>query len=186
MIIGLDLSLRATGYCLENGVCSVLRTKDTGAARLAYFYSELHEVIRANQVTLAVLEGYSMASKGRVYSIGELGGLVRLMLWRRGIKTLIVPPTQLKMFVTGSGQPGRLNRKGLSKSQLVSLKKYNKQIVKITLERTYHENFEDDNAADAYGLMLMGQQYFRRRVCRKLATPITKRLQALQGCELLS
>lgn len=53
---------------------------------------------------LVVLEGYSFGSRGRaVFDIGELGGVVRLALYRRGIPYVDVPPAALKKYATGRG-----------------------------------------------------------------------------------
>lgn len=54
--------------------------------------------------TLVAIEGYAMGSKTRPQMAGELGGHLRLLLWQAGIPYIIVPPTSLKAYTSGSGQ----------------------------------------------------------------------------------
>ena len=54
------------------------------------------------------LEGYSFGSRGRaVFQTGELGGLVRVLLHKTGIKWIEIPPSQVKKFATGKGNCGK-------------------------------------------------------------------------------
>jgi crossover junction endodeoxyribonuclease RuvC len=55
----------------------------------------------------AVVEGYSYGSPrgagSQAHSIGELGGVFRLLCYRRAIPLAVVAPTQLKKYATGKG-----------------------------------------------------------------------------------
>ena len=66
--------------------------------------------------------------------LGELGGMVKLTLLDFGIYPLIVPPTNLKKYVTGKGN-------GISKSQML-----------LQVYKKWDAEFTDDNAADSYAL----------------------------------
>ena len=49
------------------------------------------------------IEGYSFASKGQVFNIGENTGLVKHYLWMAGYSFDVVAPTTIKKFFTGKG-----------------------------------------------------------------------------------
>ena len=59
-------------------------------------------VIEPNDTIL--LEGYSMASTGRVFAIAENAGLLKFHLWTRKNPVVIFPPTVIKKFASGSGR----------------------------------------------------------------------------------
>lgn len=51
-----------------------------------------------------VIEGYSFGSTGmRLFQIAENTGLLKNMLWLRGIKFCVTPPTTIKKLATGKG-----------------------------------------------------------------------------------
>jgi Holliday junction resolvasome RuvABC endonuclease subunit len=101
-ILALDLSLTSTGAAHEGGTCRIT-SKKRGTERLI----EIREAIRSLALSVApdlvVVEGYSMGSRGRVFDIGELGGIVKVLLADMGIPVAIVPPSCLKKFATGKG-----------------------------------------------------------------------------------
>ena len=50
------------------------------------------------------LEGYSLQSTGRGYSLGELCGVLKVMLFEYKMARIhIIPPTSLKLFAVGHG-----------------------------------------------------------------------------------
>jgi crossover junction endodeoxyribonuclease RuvC len=68
-----------------------------------------------------------------VFSIGELGGVIKLLLYDNSILFGLVQPTVLKKFVTG---------KGNSKKELMLLNVYKK----------FGFDTDNNNIADAYAL----------------------------------
>lgn len=111
-IIGLDLSLTSTGVAkldVLSGGCDLasistehVTSTFRGVRRLARLYTILE--VRCAGAELVVIEGYSMGSRNsQSFSIGELGGVIRLMLYGANIPTVVLPPTSLKKFATGSG-----------------------------------------------------------------------------------
>jgi Holliday junction resolvasome RuvABC endonuclease subunit len=40
----------------------------------------------------------------QAHQIGELGGVLRLAFFQAEIPTIVIPPTKVKMFATGSGK----------------------------------------------------------------------------------
>lgn len=107
-VFGLDLSLTSTGYSYgeETGVISF---DATGPERLWLIKREIESLINRHRVEAVILEGYSFASRsGQAFSIGELGGVIKLLLWQIGIPCVIVPPTCRAKFATGKGNASKL------------------------------------------------------------------------------
>jgi crossover junction endodeoxyribonuclease RuvC len=107
-IVGLDLSLTSTGVAVlltNRGEEStrVIKSKKFGPERLAQIRNEIiTEIIPCDFV---VIENYSFGSRGRsIFSTGELGGVIRVLLWENKISYLEVAPSQVKKYCAGSGK----------------------------------------------------------------------------------
>jgi Holliday junction resolvasome RuvABC endonuclease subunit len=59
-------------------------------------------------ISLVAIEGYSFGSKNNQFQLGEVGGVVRLLLTQREISYLVVPPNVLKKWTTGSGTADKI------------------------------------------------------------------------------
>jgi Holliday junction resolvasome RuvABC endonuclease subunit len=106
-IIGLDLSLTSTGISVS-GTTSAILTGYRGAERLHHISSAIIKICKEENVDLAIIEGYSFASRNsQAHSIGELGGCVRMRLWEEGIPFVDVPPTCRAKFATGKGNSSK-------------------------------------------------------------------------------
>lgn len=106
-LLGLDLSLTSTGYCI-NGKTGVISTKAKGPERLSIVSNEVIELISSNSIDVVIIEGYSFASRNsQAHSIGELGGAVRMKIWENGVSYVDVPPTCRAKFATGKGNAGK-------------------------------------------------------------------------------
>lgn len=144
--LGLDLSLRGTGVCLLDDslqpvVVETLKNKLRGAPRLVYVRDCIADLLIAPDMAIAI-EGYAYRAQGKVFELGELGGVVRALICDRNtVSPLIVPPLSLKKWVSGTGRGGKLP-------------------VGIALYREFGIRFKDDNQADAYGLALVAKHYF--------------------------
>jgi len=102
-IVGVDLSLTATGVALAGGP-RLIRSKRKGLARLHEISGEILDIARAEPDTLVIIEGYSFSSHAaHAHELGALGGVVRYRLWRRGIAFVDVAPATLKKYATGKG-----------------------------------------------------------------------------------
>ena len=55
----------------------------------------------ASEIKFAALEGYSYDSVGRVFELGEIGGVIKVLLHESNIDYVVVPPSSLKKFATG-------------------------------------------------------------------------------------
>jgi len=106
-ILALDLSLTSTGYC-HDGQTGVIALKTTGAERLSQIKKEVESLALKFSINGVVMEGYSFASRhSQAHSIGELGGVIRLLLWESGIPYVLVPPTCRAKFATGKGNASK-------------------------------------------------------------------------------
>lgn len=108
-MMGIDASLTATGVAIlskgkiKHFVLSPPKGMDRGAARLFWFYHEFTELLARYKPVFVAIEGYSFGSKNGREALGELGGILRMALFNANREPLVVPPTSLKTFATGSG-----------------------------------------------------------------------------------
>lgn len=107
---GLDLSLDSTGVAtLDNGGGVVdiwtgrLRPgKLRGHPRLRMIHTRAVNLL--NECDLVLVEGPSYASIGTgQHERGGLWWIVTHVLWRQGVKLIVVPPSSLKKYATGKG-----------------------------------------------------------------------------------
>lgn len=104
--LGIDQSLNGTGVCRldpTNGAVT-LATIDPQGLRDVERLSLIKRTVAsmATGVEFAALEGYSYDSVGRVFELGEIGGVIKVLLHESGIEHVVVPPVSLKKFATGS------------------------------------------------------------------------------------
>ena len=135
-VLGLDLSLTATGYAYNEEDIGVIRSKAKGERRLAEIRDAVEEF--AFEADVVVLEGYSYASANQAHQIGELGGVIRLTLWQRRKPFAEVPPAVLKKYATGKGNA-------------------DKDAMLAAAIRRFGFEGDNNNAADAWLLRAMGQ-----------------------------
>lgn len=101
IVVGLDLSLTATGVALTTGESLTLKTRLIGMPRLAWLRDEILPVCRV--ADLVVVEGYSFNSRNGGEHLGELGGVIRLALHEAGVNYLEIAPAKLKRYACGAG-----------------------------------------------------------------------------------
>lgn len=105
--MGLDLSLTSTGVSI-GGVTQSIQVDTRGVERLRDIRDRIVRLVLDNDIKLAVIEGYSYASRqSQSHSLGELGGVVRLALLEGKVKFFIIPPTSRAKFATGKGNAGK-------------------------------------------------------------------------------
>lgn len=146
IVLGIDWSLNATGVArlnLETGH-SVIRTIKAGTrrghARHEHLRMALVDVMKG--VDYAAVEGLSFGShtgvKDEIYG-GHM--ILRHELFRRHITYALVPPANLKGYVTGDGGAGKID-------------------VMREIQRSFPKlSIADDNQADAMGLACMVARY---------------------------
>lgn len=127
-ILGLDLSLRATGYVLldEDQVVwhGVVGDDKPGVERLAMFDDWIRSTLgtaRPERIPLSrffdpinldhvAIEGYSYGSpqgQTQAFSLGELGGVVRLAIHQARVPMAIIAPGTWKKVLCGNGSLGK-------------------------------------------------------------------------------
>lgn len=144
MILGLDISLSATGWALiePSGHLLAMGTikSKPNTDRFNRFDSILATIIKVSSlktIQLAVIEGYSFSSFGKVFDIAELSGIIKYEFWKNKIHFIEVPPSTLKKFVTGKGNS-------------------DKNIMMQKAFKQWGVEFSDDNACDAFCLAKYG------------------------------
>lgn len=149
MFLGIDQSLTGTGICALLGhdvyETQLIRPKQLrGAERLLFIARQITEFIAQKggpeAFTLAAIEGYAFGATGKVFQLGEVGGVVRLVLRQHEVPFIVVGPQKLKKWITGSG--------GGSKG-----------VIMAHLRDKFGIMFADDNEADAYGLALLAAHF---------------------------
>lgn len=105
--VGLDLSLTSTGFsCGE--LIETISVSTKGPERLATIRDRIIELLNSIENPCVCVEGYSFASRNsQAHSIGELGGVIRVALWERGIPYVEIPPTTRAKFATGKGNAAK-------------------------------------------------------------------------------
>jgi crossover junction endodeoxyribonuclease RuvC len=106
-ILSLDLSLTSTGYC-HSGESGVISVDEKGPERLHKIREEIKNLLIKFFIEAVVIEGYAFSSKNsQAHSIGELGGVVRVLVWEMGIPFVVIPPTCRAKFATGKGNASK-------------------------------------------------------------------------------
>lgn len=105
--LGLDLSLTSTGVSY-GGTTDSIRPTTRGAERLVEIRDRVMNICEGQRIQVVGVEGYSyMSRNSQAHSIGELGGVVRVALFERGIPYIEIPPTCRAKFATGKGNAGK-------------------------------------------------------------------------------
>lgn len=149
--LGIDQSLNATGVCRlgAGGSVVAIATVDPKGARDGDRLILVKRAVASMtaEVQFAALEGYSYDSVGRVFELGEIGGVVKVLLHESGIEYVVVPPAQLKKFATGNSSA--------SKEDMIAHARNQDCIV------------ADDNQADAFFLARIAHTYIRGGATRR-------------------
>jgi len=107
--IGLDMSLRSTGYAvvragkyIEGGE---IETKNYGAPRIHEIASKVIQVIERYPTTMTLIENYAFSkNSSSVTKLAELGGVLRVYLYLRKHRYLPISNTTVKKYLMGNGQ----------------------------------------------------------------------------------
>lgn len=149
LYIGVDQSLTASSISLlyEQTVSVFqIHTHTKSVYRLDQIEKRFIEILNSvseDHLPLAgiAIEGYSFGSQGRLFGLGELGGVLRLAIYRRNVNLIEVPPTTLKKFLAGIGN---------AKKELMIKELYKK----------YDVDVNDNNDCDAISLSIAAHDYF--------------------------
>jgi len=135
--VGIDYALVNLGFCVhrdgefDGRLLHEAKLRDSARLHQTrnWILAQLEEV----KPNLVAIENYSFGSLNRAFSLGEVGGVIREAVYSLGIPLIAVPPSSLKLFITG---------RGLAKK---------KSVMRSLVER-YGYATSDDNIADAAGL----------------------------------
>lgn len=136
-VVGLDLSMTATGMCWSTvggaSVWELVKTKGTSDARLVAIRDRIRERLDyIEPVDLVLIEGFLNKSMSAGIT-GMVHGAVRSMLIEYGYPYATLPPSSLKKYATGRG--------GADKRSM-SVEAFKRGAVE----------FSDDNTCDAWWL----------------------------------
>lgn len=164
---GLGLSCRnKRGGC--DYVNIVPSSKLRESRRLQYIHDSVLEFIHVKSGIMSdrnvsiAMEGSAMSGIGRVVSLGEVLGVLKHAFYVEGWDVLIVPPSSLKMFITGRGNANK---------QDVARSVYNHTGISIS----------NDNITDSLGLLLLMEYYNIRATLANTGV----RNRAIKGCLLI-
>ena len=105
--LGLDLSLTSTGWATHEGT-GTIKTSTKGMARIDEISIAILKLLLSIKSPLVAIEGYAFAKRSsHAHAQGELGGAVRLQLYRAGIPFIEIPPTNRAKFATGRGNANK-------------------------------------------------------------------------------
>ena len=136
-VIGLDLSLTATGIALPDRLATFSPASLRGVERL----TEIRSLVRSciDDADLVALEGpaYSRQLGAGHHEAAGLWWLIACLLVQYGVPYAVVPPTVLKKYAVGKGNATKAD-------------------MRVALLKRTGEDVRDDNQADAQWLRLMG------------------------------
>jgi len=136
-ILGLDLSIAATGVCWPDGDTDAILGKSTdGDARLVTIVDRIYRAHLGFQFDLAVLEDLPVHGKAAGIT-GMVHGAVRLALQRMKVPYALLAPATLKAYATGTGTA-------------------DKHAMRMAAFKRANLEFKDDNQCDAWWLRQAG------------------------------
>lgn len=143
VICGVDPSLQKTGIIILNSKGDIIHEalikpkKLKGIERLIYIRDQVLSNLKKFGVTVVAIEGYSFGSRGRAtFSLGELGGVLRVGLKDHAYDFFDVSPSSLKSFVADNGSADKV-------------------MMRQAVKNKYKLDIQEDNICDAFGLARM-------------------------------
>ena len=146
--LGVDQALRKIGVCVLQGsegvdLKLILPPVDLrGPERLQYLRDALWNYLAPykGRITKCAMEAQSLGSIGDLDQLGQINGVVQVLLSDLGTTPLLVAPALLKKFVTGQGQA-------------------TKQAMMTATYRVWDVKITQDDLCDAHGLARIAQEY---------------------------
>jgi len=103
-ILAIDPSMRHIGVCytkkskIHTVDCLTYGKKLKDEKLLKEIYDDISKYVKKTTPTILAIEGYSYLSVGRVYQLGEVGGVIRLAGAQYGTPIITIPPSRIKKF----------------------------------------------------------------------------------------
>jgi len=136
-VLALDLSLTATGVADIDGTTRTLTSKEKGPARLHDLRTQVDRLLGVGatswRVGLVAIEGYAYGRANQAHQLGELGGVIRHLMWMYDVPVVEVSPGQVKRYACGAGNAKK------------------NEVLAAAIRRLGYEG-ADDNQADALWL----------------------------------
>ncbi|MEV2277757.1 hypothetical protein AB0I72_19435 [Nocardiopsis sp. NPDC049922] len=145
-VVGLDLSISATGVAWDTGAPDIIGSDRDGDTRLLDIRNAVRTVVGGcppgtrgmnRWVDLVVLEEVPPVRANSIAKLGMVHGVVRALLIEVGIPYALVPPASLKKYATGRGGAGKPD-------------------MRMALFKRTGTDLRDDNMVDAAWLRHMG------------------------------
>ena len=153
-IIGIDTSLTHTGWCVLNDkgkvlASGVIKSSPVGdrpedeLLRIQKIVATLDFYCDDFNPNYMVIEGLAFSARNStaLVQLSALNYMTRAMATSWGMNFLVVAPTSLKKFITGSG-------------------KGDKDQMQMQIYKNYGFEAKDNNEADGYALALVGLAHF--------------------------
>lgn len=171
-VMGIDPSLNSLGiaYRARGRIMATCVTRGgnfRGMGRISVIKEALRTYLDMVNPALVAYEGYALGFRGKsntIFDLGELGGVLKLLILERGIDILLVPPKTLKSYATGKGNA-------------------DKQQVSLALKEELGVSFATSDQYDATGLLVMGEAYLNKRLLPRDRTHY--KCKAIKGCAFL-
>lgn len=166
MFLGIDQSLRSSGLAVVSETQSLVSMytvtpgKVTGAPRLATIREAVRDLLAAEPaIKFAAMEGYAYdVGAGRVFELGEVGGVIKLTLHDAGIPFVVVPPASLKLFVAGNGSA-------------------TKEQMREAVFKKWGPDIDQDDQCDAYGLAQLARSFHLNSGTTRAELEVLKKLK---------
>jgi Holliday junction resolvasome RuvABC endonuclease subunit len=100
-IMGLDLSMTATGVAFPDGSTAVIKPSGEGDARLLSIEAWTDKAIAVARPQLAVIEQFGAFQGSAARTVPMVHAVVRMRLMHAGIPYVLFTPQTLKTFATG-------------------------------------------------------------------------------------
>lgn len=206
-VLGLDLSLNSTGMAIINstGMCLTQaitpgvkginsktgRKKKShliGLQRQINILNKIQDCIQEYKPQYAALEAYSFASKGRaLFQLGELGGMVKVLLWNNNIPFQTFAPQTVKKFLIGhrveykkekgklTSQEKRAQRKRSKRAMLDECLKQRNRFQYNVSERIF-----TDDEADAFAIAKLKYGIEKKKLIERVGFIVEKPIHFLE------
>lgn len=107
-VLGVDPSLTSTGLCWADDRYTAISSNSKGIPRLIDLRNWVRDCVYENKIELVCIESYSFASRNsQAHSLGELGGVLRVMFYECNVPWVDIPPTSRSKFATGRGNASK-------------------------------------------------------------------------------
>jgi Holliday junction resolvasome RuvABC endonuclease subunit len=139
-ILGLDLSMTATGVCLPDGTTHTITTRPKDGDQRLHAISEALYKLTVAGIDLAVIEDLPTHAKSAGIT-GMVHGAARVALIKAGVPYVLITPATLKAYATGKGNA-------------------DKTAMAMAAFKRAGREFGDDNQCDAWWLRAAGLDWY--------------------------